>query len=55
MTCYYNDVFEGSTVLVIDIADDGTFYKKFQANYPVHESFYAENSNSKYLSIEFFA
>ena len=30
MACYYNDVFEkGSMVLVLDIADDGTFCKKF--------------------------
>ena len=32
MACYYTDVFEkGSTVLVLDIADDGTFCKKFLA------------------------
>ena len=56
MACYYNDVFEkNSTVLVLDIADDGTFCKKFQASYPVWNSFIAEGSKVRFHSIPFFA
>ena len=43
MACYYEDVFEkGNTVLVLDIADDGTFCKKFLASYPVCNSFFVD-------------
>ena len=49
MACYYTDVFEkGSTVLVLDIADDGTFCKKFLASYPVHNSFIADGSKVRF-------
>ena len=40
MECYIADVFEqNSTTLVLDIADDGTFCKKFQASYPICQTF----------------
>ncbi len=56
MACYYNDVFEkDNTVLVLDIADDGTFCKKFLASYPVRNSFSAEGSKVRFNSIPFFA
>ena len=56
MACYYTDVFEkGSTVLVLDIADDGTFCKKFLASYPVHNSFIADGSKVFFNAIPFFA
>ena len=56
MACYYTDVFEkGSTVLVLDIADDGTFCKKFQASYPVEQSFIADDSKVRFNAIRFFA
>ena len=56
MVCYYDDVFEKSnTVLVLDIADDGTFCKKFLASYPVQQSFIAEGSKVRLGQIPFFA
>ena len=56
MACYYEDVFEkGSTVLVLDIADDGTFCKKFLASYPVRNSFIADESKVHFNAIPFFA
>ena len=56
MACYYNDVFaKNSTVLVLDIADDGTFCKKFQASYPVWNSFIADESKVRFNAIHFFA
>ena len=56
MACYYTDVFEkGSTVLVLDIADDGTFCKKFLASYPMHNSFIADGSKVFFNAIPFFA
>jgi thiol-disulfide isomerase/thioredoxin len=56
MACYYNDVFDkNNTVLVLDIADDGTFCKKFQASYPVCNSFIADGSKVFFNAIRFFA
>lgn len=56
MACYYNDVFEkDNTVLVLDIADDGTFCKKFLASYPVCNSFIADGSKVRFNAIRFFA
>ena len=56
MACYYNDVFEkDNTVLVLDIADDGTFCKKFLASYPVRSSFIADESKVRFNAIPFFA
>ena len=56
MACYYEDVFEkGSKVLVLDIADDGTFCKKFKASYPIENSFIADGSKVRFYAIPFFA
>ena len=56
MACYYDDVFEkDNTVLVLDIADDGTFCKKFLASYPVCNSFIADGSKVFFNAIPFFA
>ena len=56
MACYYTDVFEkNSMVLVLDIADDGTFCKKFLASYPVHNSFIADSTKVGFNAIRFFA
>ena len=56
MACNYYDVFEkNNIVLVLDIADDGTFCKKFLANGPVHNSFMAEDSKVRFSAIDFFA
>ena len=56
MACYYNDVFDkNNTVLVLDIADDGTFCKKFLASYPVCNSFIADGSKVFFNAIRFFA
>lgn len=56
MACYYDDVFEkDNTVLVLDIADDGTFCKKFLASYPVCNPFIADGSKVFFNAIPFFA
>ena len=56
MACYYEDVFaKDNTVLVLDIADDGTFCKKFQASHPVCNSFIADESKVHFNAICFFA
>jgi len=56
MACYYNDVFEkDNTVLVLDIADDGTFCKKFLASHPVRDSFSADESKVHFNGFRFFA
>ena len=56
MECYFEDVFEkSSTTLVLDIADDGTFCKKFQASYPVCQRFYTMESKKGFNEIAFYA
>ena len=57
MKCSYEDVFENdrSTVLVMGIAADGTFCKKFLASYPMQQVFYTTDSNVSFYSIPFFA
>ena len=57
MACYYDDVFEkgSTTVLVLDIDNDGTFCKKFLASYPVRNSFIADESKVRFNAIRFFA
>ena len=56
MECYFEDVFEkDDATLVLDIAEDGTFYKKFQASYPVKQSFHADDSKVNFDEIPFFA
>lgn len=56
MQSYQKDVFskEGG-VIVLDIAPDGTFQKKFLASYPTHETFHADNSKVGFREIPFFA
>jgi len=56
MECYYEDIFEkDGGALVLDIAPDGTFEKKFLASYPIHDSFYTSDSKVDFWSIPFFA
>ena len=56
MACYFDDVFaKDNTVLVLDIADDGTFCKKFLASHPVRNSFIADESKVHFNAIRFFA
>ena len=56
MNCYYYNVFEKDGVtLIFDIAPDGTFEKKFQANYPTREVIAPDNSNIRFGQISFFA
>ena len=41
LECFFQNVFEkDDATLVLDIAPDGTFYKKFQAGYPICQRFY---------------
>ncbi len=56
MECYFNDVIEkDDATLLLDIADDGSFCKKFQANYPVRQSFFTRESKVGFDHIAFFA
>ena len=56
MTCPYEDVFEkNSTILVLNINDDGSFCKKFKVSYPVSLSFAASGSKVGFNFIPFFA
>lgn len=56
MECYYEDIFEkDGGALVLDIAPDGTFEKKFLASYPIHDSFSTSGSKVDFQSIPFFA
>ena len=56
MECYYEDVFEkDDATLVLDIAADGSFEKKFQASYPICHSFRTRESKVGFSEIPFFA
>ena len=56
MECYFQDVFsDDATTLVLDIAPDGTFCKKFQASYPVMQEFFCRESRNGFSQIPFFA
>jgi len=56
MECFYEDVFEkDAATLVLDIAADGTFEKKFQASYPVCVKFYSRDTKVGFSEIPFFA
>lgn len=57
MECSFSDVFESdrSTVLVLNIAEDGTFCKKFLASYPMQQVFYTTDSKVLFHEIPFFA
>ena len=56
MECYFEDVFEkDGGALVLDITPEGTFEKKFQASYPIHDSFNVSGSKVDFRGIPFFA
>ncbi len=56
LECYFEDVFEkDDATLVLDIAPDGTFYKKFQASYPVCQTFFTRESKVGFSEIPFYA
>ena len=56
MECYYEDAFEkDDATLVLDIAPDGTFQKKFQASYPIHHHFRTNGSKVGFEEMPFFA
>ena len=56
MECYYRDMFEKEdATLVLEIAPDGTFEKKFRAGYPVLHSFHASRSRVSFYDLPFFA
>ena len=57
MECSFDDVFQNdhSTVLVLNIAEDGTFCKKFLASYPMQQVFYTTDSKVSFHEIPFFA
>ena len=40
---------------MLDIAPDGSFYKKFQASYPICQRFYTLESKVDFGEIPFFA
>ena len=56
LECFFQNVFEkDDATLVFDIAPDGTFYKKFQASYPICQRFYTLESKVGFGEIPFFA
>jgi thiol-disulfide isomerase/thioredoxin len=56
MECYFEDVFDKSTTtLVLEIAPDGTFCKKFKASYPVKQRFITNVSKNGFRAIPFYA
>ncbi|WP_288275468.1 hypothetical protein [uncultured Prevotella sp.] len=56
MTCYDMDVLEHEEeVIILNIAPDGTFETKFQANYPVFNEFFNSDSKVGFRDMYFFA
>ena len=56
MECYFEDVFEkDDATLVLDIAPDGSFEKKFLASYPIQQRFIADGSKQGFNELPFFA
>ena len=56
MECYFQDIFEKEdATLVLDIADDGTFKKKFLSSYPVYQRFYTMESKVDFSEMFFYA
>ena len=56
MECFFQDIFEKEdATLVLDIEDDGTFYKKFLASYPVCQRFYTMESKVDFSEMLFYA
>lgn len=55
LECYLHDVFnKDDGVAVMDIAPDGTFEKRWLANQPLHDAFFATGSRIDFSSIPFF-
>ena len=56
MECFFQDIFEKEdATLVLDIDDDGTFYKKFLSSYPVCQRFYTMESKVDFSEMFFYA
>ena len=56
MECYFKDVFEKDDgTLVLEIANDGTFCKKFLASYPIRQDFFTRQSKVDFREIPFYA
>ena len=56
MECFFQDIFEKEdATLVLDIEDDGTFYKKFLSSYPVCQRFYTMESKVDFSEMLFYA
>ena len=56
MEMYFDDVFsEKSTTIVLDIAADGTFERRFVASYPINNKFHTYDSKIGLNEIPFFA
>ena len=56
LECFFQDVFEkDDATQVLEITPDGTFYKKFQASYPVCQRFYTLESKVGFSEIPFYA
>ena len=56
MECYFQDIFEKEdATLVLNIDDDGTFYKKFLSSYPVCQRFYTMESKVDFSEMFFYA
>ena len=56
LECFFQNVFEkDDATQVLGIAPDGTFYKKFQAGYPICQRFYTLESKVDFSEIPFFA
>ena len=56
LECFFQNVFEkDDATLVLDIAPDGTFYKKFQAGYPICQRFYTMESKVDFIEMFFYA
>ena len=56
LECFFQDVFEkDDATLVLDIAPDGTFCKKFQTSYPVCQTFFTRESKVGFSEIPFYA
>ena len=56
MECFFQDIFDKEdATLVLDIDDDGTFYKKFLSSYPVCQRFYTMESKVDFSEMFFYA
>ena len=56
MECFFQDIFEkDDATLVLDIDDDGTFYKKFLSSYPICQRFYTMESKVDFSEMFFYA